>query len=236
MRFRHSGALMGAALLMSACGGTSSANAKLDTDDQKASYGIGLNMGQNLAPAQGHLDMAAFQKGLDDAMAKRDQAIPQEEVQTALQAFSQKVTEEQKAERTASAEKNKTEGEAFLAQNAKKDGVTITESGLQYEVLTPGDGPKPTKTDQVKINYKGTLIDGKQFDSSYDRGEPATFPVGGVIPGFTEGLELMPVGSKYRIVIPSDLAYGEQGAGQDIGPNATLIFEIELLDIVKGEG
>lgn len=231
MRLRHPGALLGVTLLLSACGGSGSANAKLDTDDQKASYGIGLNMGNQLVAAKGHLDMAAFQKGIEDALAEREQAVSQEDIQSAIQAFSKKVTEEQQAERTAAGEKNKKEGEAFLAQNGQKEGVITTESGLQYEVLQEGSGPKPTKDDQVKINYKGTLIDGKTFDSSYDRGEPVVFPVGGLIPGFTEALELMSVGSKYRVVIPSDLAYGEQGAGQDVGPNATLIFEIELLEI-----
>lgn len=233
MRNRHSAALLGAALLMSACGGSDSSSARLETDDQKASYGIGLDMGRNLAPARNHLDMAAFRRGIEDALAEREPALPQEEIQTALQAFSQTVMEEQQAERTASAETNRTEGEAYLAENGAKEGVTTTESGLQYEVLEPGDGPRPTTEDQVRIHYRGTLIDGTSFDSSYDRGEPATFQVSGVIPGFTEALQLMPVGSKYRIVIPSDLAYGAQGAGQDIGPNATLIFEIELLEIVQ---
>lgn len=233
MRLRTSGALLGAALLMSACGTPDGAPARLETDDQKASYGIGLDMGRNLEPAKSHLDMAAFRKGLEDALAGREPAIPQEEIQTALQAFSQTVMEEQQAERSASAERNQAEGEAFLAENAAKEGVKTTESGLQYEVLEQGEGPTPTAEDQVRIHYTGTLVDGTKFDSSHDRGEPAVFPVGGVIPGFTEALQLMPVGSKYRVVIPSDLAYGPQGAGGQIGPNATLIFEIELLEIVE---
>ena len=141
--------------------------------------------------------------------------------------------EAQQAEQTAAAEKNKTEGETYMAENGAKDGVVTTESGLQYEVLREGDGPRPTADDQVSVNYKGTLIDGTQFDSSYDRGEPVVFQVGGVIAGFSEALLLMPVGSQFRVVIPGDLAYGPQGAGGEIGPNATLIFEIELLDIVE---
>ena len=233
MRIRHSAALLGAALVLSACGGTGSGNAALDTDDQKASYGIGLDMGRNLAPAKGRLDMAAFTKGVEDAMAGVDPALDQDEIQTALQAFSQSIMEAQQAEQSAASERNKAEGEAFLAENGAKEGVTTTESGLQYEVLRQGDGPRPTADDQVRINYKGTLIDGTQFDSSYDRGEPAVFGVGGVISGFSEALQLMPVGSHFRVVIPSDLAYGPQGTGGDIGPNATLIFEIELLDIVE---
>ena len=233
MRIRHSAALLGAAMLLSACGGTGSSNAALDTDDQKASYGIGLDMGRSLEPAKGRLDMPAFTKGIQDAMSGAEPALADSVVQAALQAFSQSVMEAQQAEHTAAAEKNKTEGETYMAENGGKDGVITTESGLQYEVLREGDGPRPTADDQVSVNYKGTLIDGTQFDSSYDRGEPVVFQVGGVIAGFSEALLLMPVGSQFRVVIPGDLAYGPQGAGGEIGPNATLIFEIELLDIVE---
>ena len=141
--------------------------------------------------------------------------------------------ERQEAERATASETNKTDGEAFLKANAEKEGVVVLESGLQYKVITMGDGPKPTKEDKVKCNYKGTLIDGKEFDSSYKRGEPAVFPVTGVIAGWTEVLQLMPVGSTWEIYLPSDLAYGERGAGQDITPNATLIFTIELIGIEK---
>jgi FKBP-type peptidyl-prolyl cis-trans isomerase len=233
MRIRHSAALLGAALLVSACGGAGSSEAALDTDDQKASYGIGLDMGRSLEPAKGRLDMPAFTKGIEDAMSGADPALTQDVIQTALQAFSQSIMVAQQADQAAAGEKNKTDGQAFLAQNGAKEGVITTESGLQYEVLREGDGPRPMAGDQVSVNYKGTLIDGTQFDSSYDRGEPAVFSVGGVISGFSEALQLMPVGSQFRVVIPGDLAYGPQGAGGDIGPNATLIFEIELLDIVK---
>jgi len=203
----------------------------LDTDTQKASYGIGLQMGGQLAPAESRLDMDAFQAGIRDGIAGAEPAIPQAELQTALQAFSQAVNAEITERRTAEAAANTAEGETFLAENAEREGVMVTESGLQYEVLEPGDGPTPGPDDQVTINYRGTLIDGTQFDSSYDRGEPATFSVGGVIPGFSEGLQLMPVGSKYKFYIPGDLAYGPQGSGQTIGPNQTLIFEVELLEI-----
>lgn len=132
-----------------------------------------------------------------------------------------------------SAEENKTEGAAFLAENSKKEGVVTTASGLQYQVLTQGDGSKPAATDNVSVHYKGTTLDGKEFDSSYSRGAPATFPLNRVIPGWTEGVQLMPEGSKYRFYIPSDLAYGTRGAGRDIGPNATLIFDVELVKIVQ---
>jgi len=233
MRIRHSAALLGAILLLPACSGPNLDNAALDTDDQKASYGIGLDMGRSLAPAKGRLDMAAFAKGVQDAINGVDPALEQDVIQTALQTFSQSIMEAQQAEQAAAGEKNKAEGEAYLAENGAREGVITTESGLQYEILREGDGPRPTADDQVSINYKGTLIDGTQFDSSYDRGEPAVFSVGGVIAGFGEALQLMPVGSHFRVVIPGDLAYGPQGAGGDIGPNATLIFEIEMLDIVK---
>lgn len=231
MRIRHSAALLGAALILSACGGTGSSNAALDTDDQKASYGIGLDMGRSLEPAKGRLDIAAFTKGIEDAMSGAEPALAQEDVQAAIEAFSSSIMEAQRAERAAAGERNKAEGEKYLAENGAREGVITTESGLQYEVLREGDGPRPTASQQVTINYKGTLIDGTQFDSSYDGGVPATFGVGGVIAGFSEVLQLMPVGSKYRVVIPGDLAYGPSGNGADIGPNATLIFEIELLEI-----
>jgi FKBP-type peptidyl-prolyl cis-trans isomerase len=232
MRHWHSGAILGATLLLSACGsGTGSAS--LDTDDQKASYGIGMDVGSNLLPAKGRLDMAAFRKGLEDALAERDGAVSEEELQTALQAFSAAVMEEQQQKQEEAGAKNLEEGEAYLAENGGKEGVTTTESGLQYEVLTEGDGSAPTAEGRVSIHYRGSLIDGKEFDSSYERGEPAVFGVGGVIPGFSEALQLMQVGGHYRFVIPGELAYGPNGNGADIGPNATLIFEIELLEIVE---
>ena len=143
------------------------------------------------------------------------------------------VRERMEAKRKQDTETNKKEGDTFLAANKAKPGVTTLPSGLQYKVLKEGTGPKPTPTDTVECNYRGTLIDGKEFDSSYKRGEPATFPVTGVIKGWTEALQLMPVGSKWQLVLPPDLAYGERGAGADIGPNATLVFEVELLSIVK---
>ena len=229
MRFTRTVALLGAVTVLSAC--DTAGTASLDTDDQKASYGIGLDMGRSLRPAASHMDIDAFVAGVRDALEDAEPAVSREELDQILQEFSRKITEEQQAERAAQAERNQAEGEAFLAENGAREGVVTTESGLQYEVLEAGDGPRPTAADQVTIHYKGTLIDGTQFDSSYDRGEPATFGVSGVIQGFAEGLQLMPVGSRYRFVIPADLAYGAQGAGGEIGPNATLIFEIELLEI-----
>jgi FKBP-type peptidyl-prolyl cis-trans isomerase len=224
-------ALMGL-LAFSACQ-PGTGQASLDSEDQMASYGIGLQIGGQLSPADTHLDQQALMAGIRDAMAGNESAVPQEELQTAMQAFNTKIREEETARRAAAAEENAAAGAAFLEENAQKEGVQVTESGLQYEVLREGDGASPGPTDRVSIHYRGTLIDGTQFDSSYDRGEPATFGVSGVIPGFSEGLQLMTVGSQYRFFIPSDLGYGPQGSGQTIGPNATLIFEVEMLDIVE---
>ena len=231
MRTRNTFALLGAALLLSACS-SGKAPATFDTDDQKASYGIGLDMGRSLAPAKGRLDMPAFTKGIEDALAGAEPALSDSVVQAAIQAFSKSIMEAQQKERADLAEKNKAEGEKYLAENGAKPGVTTTASGLQYEVLAEGTGPKPTPEQQVRVHYKGTLIDGKEFDSSYGK-EPVVFPVSGLIPGFSEALQLMNVGSKFRVVIPGDIAYGPSGAGQDIGPNATLVFEIELIEIVQ---
>jgi FKBP-type peptidyl-prolyl cis-trans isomerase len=205
----------------------------LETDDQKASYGIGHQMGSQLAPTEGHLDLNALLAGIRDGMAGNDLALTQEEIQTALQAFDEAIREEETQRRAEEGERNSTEGAAFLAENATKDGITVTESGLQYEVIAEGDGPKPGPEDRVSIHYKGTLLDGSQFDSSYDRGQPATFGVSGVIDGFSEGLQLMSVGSHYRFFIPSEIGYGENGSGRAIGPHATLVFEVEMLDIVQ---
>jgi FKBP-type peptidyl-prolyl cis-trans isomerase len=232
MQLRQTGALLAATLLLAACGSDYS-SASLDTDDQKASYGIGQDFGRNLKPAKSRLDVPAFIRGLEDALNDRDAAVAQEELQVALEAFNAAVMAEQQAEHEAAAANNLAEGEAYLAENGAKDGVVTTASGLQYEVLREGDGVKPAAEDRVSIHYKGTLIDGTQFDSSYDRNEPAVFGVSGVIAGFSEALQLMSVGSHFRVVIPGDLGYGPQGTQGDIGPNATLIFEIELLEIVQ---
>ena len=205
----------------------------LDSEDQKASYGIGIQMGSQLAPAESHLDIPAFMAGVRDGIAGNDPALPEEEVQAALQVFNEAVRAEEAERMTSAAETNAAEGATFLAENATKDGITVTESGLQYEVISEGDGASPTAEDQVSIHYKGSLIDGTEFDSSYDRGQPATFGVSGVIPGFSEGLQLMTVGSHYRLFIPSEIGYGPTGSGRNIGPNATLIFEVEMLEIVQ---
>ena len=221
-------------LVASACSAPdapSGGSASLETDDQKASYGIGINMGSQLEPAAERIDRAALMRGIEDALQGNDPAIPQEELQSVLMKFGQEIEAQMNAARDQEAQENAVAGEAFLAQNGRKDGVTTTASGLQYEVLTQGDGPVPTAGQQVRLHYRGTLIDGTEFDSSYD-GDPAVFSTTGLIPGFSEALLMMPVGSHYRIVIPSDIAYGPMGSPPVIGPNATLIFEIELLGIV----
>jgi FKBP-type peptidyl-prolyl cis-trans isomerase len=222
-------ALAGLGALMSACGG----EAALRTDAQMASYAVGLDVGQSLSPAAGQLDVDAFMRGVEDALAGRDPVLADTTLQGALQRFSQTVQESMNQGMAAQAEENRREGEQYMALNGANPAVTTTPSGLQYEVLEEGDGPRPQPDDQVTVNYRGTLVDGTEFDASERHGGPATFQVGGVIPGFTEALQLMPVGSRYRIVIPSGLAYGPQGGGPAslIGPDATLVFEIELLSI-----
>ncbi len=201
----------------------------LTTLEQHASYGIGLQMGQQLAdnPFDG-LDIAAVAAGLAAAFYGDEPEVSEDQIRSAFQVISGRMQEAEaaKAQLAAAA------GEAFLAENAKKAGVTVTESGLQYEVLTAGSGAKPSRADKVRTHYHGTLIVGTVFDSSYNRGQPAEFPVSGVIAGWTEALQLMQVGAKYRLYIPHNLAYGERGAGGAIKPYSALIFDVELLDIL----
>ncbi len=202
----------------------------------KVSYFIGTNLGGQFKSQGIEIDIAALTEGINDVLAGKDPKYTQDELMAAMQAFETKMqaaAAKMEEEAMKRAEELKIVGEKFLTDNSKREGVTTTASGLQYEVLKAADGAKPQATDQVKVHYHGTLVDGKVFDSSVDRGEPVTFPVQGVIKGWVEALQLMPVGSKWKLFIPSDLAYGKQGAGADIGPDATLIFEVELLEIVK---
>jgi FKBP-type peptidyl-prolyl cis-trans isomerase len=210
---------------------SSSGSATLETEQQKASYGIGLGMGQQLQPAADHIDMAALRAGIEDAVAESEQRVSDEEIQAAMQAFNETLQAELAAEAEAEGLRNAEEGAAFLAGNGAREGIVTTESGLQYEVLREGDGARPTLADQVTIHYRGTLIDGTEFDSSYGRGASSTFSLNGVISGFSEGLQLMSVGSHYRFYMPGNLGYGPNGNAPDIGPNAALIFEVELLEI-----
>lgn len=210
-----------------------SANDGLTTNIQKVSYGIGLNISSNFKRQNIALDMDAFNRGITDGGTDKEPALDQQTIMTAMQEFQKELMEKQAEEAKKSAATNTAEGEKFLAENKTKEGVVTTASGLQYKVITKGTGTvKPKADDTVKVHYKGTLINGEEFDSSIARNEPATFGVSNVIPGWTEVLQLMTAGDKFEVVIPSALAYGEGGAGQKIGPNAVLKFEVELLEIV----
>jgi FKBP-type peptidyl-prolyl cis-trans isomerase len=214
----------------------SAAVAPLATRKEKFSYALGMDIGKqvggNLKKQSMEVDWNLVSQGLKDATSGGKTRLTEEEAKGVLTEVQNEVHKEQQEKAHQAAATNKTEGEAFLAANKAKEGVVTLPSGLQYKVLTAGTGPKPTASDQVVCNYRGTLINGTEFDSSYKRGQPATFGVGQVIKGWTEALQLMPVGSKWQLFIPSSLAYGERGAGAEIGPNATLIFEVELLSIV----
>ncbi len=203
----------------------------LDTEVQKLSYAMGMDVGKSLKNLDADVDADAFTLAVKDVLAGHEAKLSEEVAANIKQTFFRKRQEEQMKKRQQAAAENKAKGEKFLAENAKKKGVTVTDSGLQYEVIKQGDGPKPKPDDTVKVHYKGTTIDGVEFDSSYSRGQPISFPLNGVIKGWSEGVALMPVGSKYRFFIPAELAYGERGAGAKIGPNETLIFEVELLGI-----
>lgn len=204
--------------------------APLKDQKDKASYSIGHDIGNTFKKQNVDLNLDALITGLKDALAGKE-ALPKEERDKTLAAFQKELIEKQTAASKAAGEKNAAEGDKFLEENKKKDGVKTTASGLQYKILKEGAGESPKATDMVITHYKGTLLDGTEFDSSYKRNEPATFPVNRVIPGWTEALQLMKPGSKYQLFIPSKLGYGERGAGRDIGPNSTLIFEVELVGI-----
>ena len=203
----------------------------LTTQKDKISYAIGMNVGTNLQKQAVDVDPAVLLQGLKDGIAGSKPLLTEEEARAVLMQLQEETRKKQAEKAQQMGAANKTEGEAFLAANKTKEGVITLPSGLQYKILKAGTGPKPAATDSVVCNYRGTLINGTEFDSSYKRGQPATFPVNGVIKGWTEALQLMPVGSKWQLFIPAQLAYGERGAGADIGPNATLIFEVELLSI-----
>ena len=206
----------------------------------KLSYSLGMVIADGMKEQGMELNPSMFAAGMGAAASGDKPVLTQEEMEETLKTFQTemrlKMQKKMKETQAVEGKKNIEAGKTFLEENKKKDGVKTTPSGLQYKVVKEGKGAIPTKTDKVKVNYKGTLTDGTKFDSSYDRGEPAEFEVTGVIPGWTEALLLMPVGSKWELVIPSDLAYGEKGAGAQIGPNSVLCFEVELIEIVKGEG
>jgi len=203
----------------------------LTNEKDKFSYALGMNLGNNLQRQSISVNEDLVVQGLKDALAGGKTLLTEEEARSAMMEMQTQLRQQAMEKAKVEGEKNQKEGEAFLAANKSKQGVITLPSGLQYKILKAGTGPKPTASDTVICNYEGTLIDGKEFDSSAKHGGPATFPVTGVIKGWTEALQLMPVGSKWQLFVPPQLGYGERGAGGDIGPNATLIFEVELVSI-----
>ncbi len=201
----------------------------------KVSYAIGLDVGNAMKKQSIDIDTDIFVKGFKDALSGGKKLMTDDEIRETMTAFSREMADKQKETMNKLAEKNKQEGDAFLVENKKKDGVKALPSGLQYKVVTEGTGKTPKAGDTVTVNYRGTLIDGTEFDSSFKRGQPAIFPVNGVIKGWTEALQLMKEGTKWQVFIPSDLAYGDKGAGGMIGPNAVLIFDVELISIKEAE-
>ena len=225
MKWRCTIAVLGVLLLAGSL--NAQENQSLKTQKQKLSYIIGMDIGQHFKSQSMDIDQAALARGIRDGLSGAKSVLTDQEIRETMTAFQKDMM----AKRQALGEKNKKEGEAFLAENKKKPGVITLPSGLQYKILKAGTGKKPKPTDTVTVNYKGTLIDGTEFDSSYQRGKPATFPLSGIIPGWREALTLMQEGAKWEIYVPPNLAYGERGSGTIIGPNATLIFQIELVSI-----
>jgi FKBP-type peptidyl-prolyl cis-trans isomerase FkpA len=234
-------ALCAAVMALSACkpiegdgNRPSAAFSDLKDEKQQVGYIIGTQMGEQLAPVKDEVDLDVLVRALRDTIDGKPSTVDDEQAMQVMQAFGERMQARQMAQFEEQKKKNAEEGAAFLAANANKPGVQTTASGLQYEVLEAGDGPKPGATDTVRVHYQGTLLDGKTFDSSYERDEPVQFALNQVVPGWQEGLQLMPVGSKYRLWVPGALGYGEMGTpGGPIGPNATLVFEVELLEIVN---
>ncbi|MGA7463254.1 MAG: FKBP-type peptidyl-prolyl cis-trans isomerase [Candidatus Korobacteraceae bacterium] len=203
----------------------------LPTQKDRLSYAIGMNIGVGMHKDNLEIDPDVLMRGLKDGLSGGKTLMTDEQARAEITELRTQMMAKMQAKQQQESEENKKKGDAFLAENKTKPGVVALPSGLQYKILTAGTGPKPTPADSVKCNYKGTLIDGTEFDASEKHGGPATFPVTGVIKGWTEALQLMPVGSKWQLFVPPDLAYGARGAGGDIGPNETLIFEVELLSI-----
>lgn len=203
----------------------------LETQKDKVSYAIGMSIGRDFKTQGVDIDLATLDQGISDVLGDKELLMTEDEVRETLMAFQEEMMKKQSEAAEKAAEKNAQEGEAFLSENGKKEGIVTLPSGLQYRIITEGTGKSPAETDSVTVHYRGTLIDGTEFDSSYKRDEPVTFPVGGVIAGWTEALQLMKEGAKWELFIPSSLAYGERGAPPVIGPNATLLFEVELISV-----
>jgi FKBP-type peptidyl-prolyl cis-trans isomerase FklB len=216
---------------MFASAGFSQDQGTLQTQKDKISYAIGVNIGKDLKSRGVEIDTAKLLKGIQDSQSGGKLMLTDEEMQKLMTDLRSEMEKKETEKNMAIGEENKKEGDAFLVQNKTKEGIKTTASGLQYKIITAGTGPKPALTDTVTTHYRGTLIDGTEFDSSYKRNEPVSFPVNGVIKGWTEALQLMSVGSKWQLFIPSELAYGARGAAGVIGPNETLIFEVELISI-----
>lgn len=206
-----------------------------ETKKEKISYSIGLQMGLQLSTLGDHVDVQSVINGLNDGQSGTKSKLSEEEIKMVMTEFQTEMQAEQQKKTEITSTENGKEASTFLAENKGKDGVITLDSGLQYKILNKGEGASPLATDTVTVHYRGTLVNGTEFDSSYKRNEPATFPVSGVIKGWTEALQLMQVGSKWQLFLPAELAYGNRGAGRDIGPNQMLIFEVELLEIKKSE-
>jgi len=219
------------ALVLVACQGNTQEKVEVKTQKDSVSYGIGMNIANNFKRQAVDIDPVVFGQAIKDVLSGGKTLMTEDQATDVLAGLQQRMVATQGERMKALGEKNKKEGDAFLAENKKKPGVTTTASGLQYRVIKAGTGPKPTADQTVTVNYRGTLVDGTEFDNSFKRGTPATRAVKGFIQGWVEALQLMPVGSKWELVVPPDLAYGSQGAGQMIGPDATLVFEVEVLSV-----
>lgn len=242
MRKLQMTAVASAAVLLAACGGQSGnaggdgSKAELDSEAARFSYSVGVDLGQSLqAIDEGEVDLDALDRGIREAYAGEELAIDEAERTEIKNQVAQRLQQQQASQQAERGAEAAEKGAAFQEENAQRDGVEVTESGLQFELLEAGEGASPSEADTVTVHYKGELIDGTEFDSSYQRGEPATFPLANVIPGWTEALQKMKEGGKARLVIPPELAYGEQGAGNRIGPNETLVFEVELIEVEDAE-
>ena len=227
--------IVGLAIVMIAAQASAGKKVKIKTEKDKISYSIGVNIGNNLKKQSIEAKADVIAQGIKDALSGKKTLMTEQEMKATMAAFNKDMQAKQQKKMKELGGRNTKEGAAFLAKNKKKKGVKTKKSGLQYKVIKKGKGKKPAASDTVEVHYRGTLIDGTEFDSSHKRGKPATFQVNRVVPGWTEALQLMKVGSKWQLFIPSNLAYGPRGAGGKIGPNATLIFEVELLSIKAAE-
>lgn len=229
--------LVGLMMALLGCGGASQEpEVTLESTDARLSYGIGLRMGQRMSADGMQVDVAAYAAGLEDAMIGAEAKLTDEEINTEMSAFQERRQAEAEAERVEQAQSNLEAGRAYMEEMSANEDVQTTESGLQYIVMEPGEGDNPVAADSVEVHYEGRLIDGSVFDSSIERGQTVTFGLTQVIPGWTEGLQLMKPGGKFKFIIPPELGYGEGGAGQMIGPNATLVFDVELISITPADG